>query len=221
MAPPTAAERDDESPQDDAMHSDPGTQPSTPRAPSSVPPPSEPARESRGSEGPEGRRSRFESILPGLIRRGIEKSIEAGLNTLDKSIETGRETTGAVRDVFNEVRSPRNVASAVGKALQEARLPREIAGAVFNQIDETKNDVLRIVAREVRDFLAATDLASELKAALTSLSFEVRTEVRFIPNAAGTGVRPDIRAHSRIKRASRDKRRDRLRKLSRRRRGKA
>ena len=53
---------------------------------------------------------------------------------------------------------------------------------MFSQIDETKNDVLRIVASEVRDFLDATDLASEIKAALTSLSFEVRTEVRFIPN---------------------------------------
>jgi hypothetical protein len=56
------------------------------------------------------------------------------------------------------------------------------------------------VAGEVRDFLEATDLASEIKAALTSLSFEIRTEVRFIPNDAGTGVKPDVRARSRIKR---------------------
>jgi hypothetical protein len=149
---------------------------------------------------------RFESKLPGLIRRGIEKSIEAGLNTFEKSIETGRETTGAVREAFSEVRMPRDVASAVGKALQEAKLPREIAGAVFNQIDETKNDVLRIVAKEVRDFLDATDLASEIKSALTSLSFEVRTEIRFIPNDAGTGVKPDVRSKTRVKRADSEER---------------
>ena len=106
-----------------------------------------------------------------------------------------------MREAFSEVRLPRDVASAVGKALQEAKLPREIASAVFNQIDETKNDVLRIVAREVRDFLEATDLASEIKAALTSLSFEVRTEIRFIPNDAGGGVKPDVRATTRLKRA--------------------
>ena len=41
---------------------------------------------------------------------------------------------------------------------------------------DLKNDVVRIIAREVRDFLDATDLASEIKAALTSLSFEIRTE---------------------------------------------
>jgi len=146
-------------------------------------------------------RKRFESKLPGLIRRGIEKGIEAGLNTFEKSLETGRETTDAVREVFSEVKMPRDVASAVGKALQEAKLPREIAGAVFSQIDETKNDVLRIVAKEVRDFLDATDLASEIKSALTSLSFEVRTEIRFIPNDAGSGVKPDVKSRTRVKRA--------------------
>ena len=68
--------------------------------------------------------------------------------------------------------------------------------------------MLRIVAREVRDFLEATDLAGELKAALTSLSFEIRTEVRFIPNDAGTGVKPDVRARSRVKRSTAERPRD-------------
>ncbi|MET0341056.1 MAG: hypothetical protein ABW252_08635 [Polyangiales bacterium] len=158
-------------------------------------------REPKSEPAPgDNRRGRFETRLPGLIRRGIEKGIEAGLITFEKSIETGRETTGAVREAFSDVKIP-DVASAVGKALQEAKLPREIAGAVLNQLDETKNDVVRIIAREVRDFLEATDLANEIKNALTSLSFEVRTEVRFIPNDAGTGVRPDVRARGRVKRA--------------------
>ncbi|MDB4973208.1 MAG: hypothetical protein JWN48_1549 [Myxococcaceae bacterium] len=151
--------------------------------PKSEPPPGEP------------KRGRFESRLPGLLRRGIEKSIEAGLYTFAKSLETG----DAVRERLGDVKIP-DVASAVGKALHEARLPREIAGAVLGQIDETKNDVVRIIAREVRDFLEATDLAGEIKAALTNLSFEVRTEVRFIPNDKGTGVRPDVRARGRVKR---------------------
>jgi hypothetical protein len=172
-------------------------------APPSTRPPKAPEGNGDGERPtPEPReRRRFESKLPGLIRRGIEKGIEAGLSTFEKSLETGRETTETVREVFSEVRLPRDVASAVGKALQEAKLPREIASAVFTQIDETKNDVLRIVAKEVRDFLEATDLASEIKAALTSLSFEVRTEIRFIPNDAGTGVKPDVRARGRLKRA--------------------
>ena len=168
----------------------------------------------RGEKGKE-RKNRFEALLPGMIRRGIERSIEAGLTTFEKSLETGRETTGAVREVLSEVKAPRDVANAVGKALSEAKLPRELASAVFNQIDDTKNDVLRIIAREFREFLEATDLAHELKAALTSLSFEVKTEIRFIPNDAGEGVKADVRARSRIKRTppgERPRRRNRTRK---------
>ena len=184
----------------DAREADSAPQ-SAPAQPSA--PPREPRseRKSEPASSADNKRGRFETRLPGLIRRGIEKGIEAGLSTFEKSIETGRETTDAVREVFSDVKIP-DVASAVGKALQEAKLPREIAGAVLNQLDETKNDVVRIIAREVRDFLEATDLAGEIKNALTSLSFEVRTEVRFIPNDKGTGVRPDVRARGRVKRVT-------------------
>ena len=199
----------------DAREADSAPQSAAPRAAGAPPreagaPPRESKSEPASSADP--RRGRFESRLPGLIRRGIEKGIEAGLSTFEKSIETGRETTDAVREVFSDVKIP-DVASAVGKALQEAKLPREIAGAVLSQLDETKNDVVRIIAREVRDFLEATDLAGEIKNALTSLSFEVRTEVRFIPNDKGTGVRPDVRARGRVKRVAgtRDRRARRAR----------
>ena len=173
------------------------------------PPPSDDVPETK-----EARRSRFENLLPGVIRRGIERGIEAGLNTFEKSLETGRGTTDAMREVLSEVKIPRDVASSVVRTLQEAKLPREIASAVFTQMDETKNDVLRIVAKEVRDFLEATDLATELKAALTSLSFEVRTEVRFIPNDAGAGVKPQVKARTRVKRAQDSRLRERSRRRS-------
>jgi hypothetical protein len=152
-------------------------------------------------------------MLPGLIRRGIEKGIEAGMHTLERSVETGRGTTDAVRGVLSEVKLPRDVANAVGRALTEAKLPRELAGAIFSQLDDTKNDVLRIVAGEVRSFLEATDLAGELKNALTSLSFEIRTEVRFIPNSEGTGVKPSVRARSRVKHTPQERRAERKRRL--------
>jgi hypothetical protein len=185
----------------------PSERPAAPDATSPSTPTESEFPSSPPTDAPPGeKRGRFERRLPNLIRRGIEKSIEAGLYTFEKSMETGRETTDAVREVFSDVKIP-DVASAVGKALTEAKLPREIAGAVLGQLDETKNDVVRIIAREVRDFLEATDLASEIKAALTSLSFEVRTEVRFIPNDAGTGVRPQVRARGGVKRTGSSRRR--------------
>ena len=188
----TSSPKAGEPPEDAARDSE------RPRAPSSHPP----GPDSKSEPPPgDGKRGRFESRLPSLIRRGIEKGIEAGLYTFEKSLETGRETTDAVRERFSDVKIP-DVATAVGKALHDAGLPRDIAGAVLGQIDEKKNDVVRIIAREVRDFLEATDLAGEIKAALTSLSFEMRTEVRFIPNDKGTGVRPDVRDRGRVKRTA-------------------
>ncbi len=129
--------------------------------------------EERPSQPPpasESRRKRFEHILPELIKRGIEKGFEAGMGTLSRTDE-------ALRGV-----------------VAEGKLPREVASYVFSAIDDTKNGMLRVVGREVRDFLQATDLSKELQKALTSLSFEIKTEIRFIPNDAGTGVKPEVKA---------------------------
>jgi hypothetical protein len=120
------------------------------------------------------RRLRLERILPELIKRGLERGIEAGLGTLNR---TGEAVGGVVGDVVGDVKPA-----------------REIANYVFGAIDDTKNAMVRVVAREVREFLEATDLSKELQKALTSLSFEIKTEIRFIPNDAGAGVKPDVRA---------------------------
>lgn len=122
-----------------------------------------------GAAGGESRRRRLERILPEVLKRAIEKGLEAGIGTLTNS-----------RDALQGV---------VGKV----ELPKEVAGYVLSQVDETKNAMVRVVAREVREFLQAADLAQELQRALTSLSFEIRTEIRFIPNDAG-GVTPDVKA---------------------------
>jgi hypothetical protein len=129
-------------------------------------------RPSQFPPGSESRRKRFEHMLPELIKRGIEKGFEAGLGTLSRTDE-------ALRGV-----------------VAEGKLPREVASHVFAAIDDTKNGMLRVVGREVRDFLQATDLSKELQKALTSLSFEIKTEIRFIPNDAGTGVKPEVKAGS-------------------------
>jgi hypothetical protein len=118
----------------------------------------------------ERRRRRLERILPELLKRAIEKGLETGLGTLSNSRD-------ALRGVVGE----------------NVKLPQEIVQYIFAQIDDTKSATTRVVAREVREFLAATDLSKELQKALTSLSFEIRTEIRFIPNEAG-GITPEVKA---------------------------
>ncbi len=129
-----------------------------------------PFGEDEEAETPERRerRRRLERLLRDAVRGAVEKGLEAGLETITR-------TDRAIRGVVG------------------GELPRELAGYVFQQIDETKNVMVRVVAKEVRDFLEATDLADVLQRALTSLSFEVRMQVRFVPNEAG-GIRPSVQA---------------------------
>ncbi len=120
----------------------------------------------------ERRRRRLERMLPEVLKRAIEKGFETGIETLTKPGE-------ALRGVLGE---------------KNAKLPKEIVGYIFSQVDDTKNAMVRVVAHEIRDFLTATDLSTELQKVLTSLSFEIRTEIRFIPNDKG-GIRPEVTAH--------------------------
>lgn len=81
----------------------------------------------------------------------------------------------------------------------EKNLPKEAAGFILNQADATRREILRIVSREIRVFLENMDFGGEIAKILTTLSFEVRTEIRFVPN--DEAVRPKVRNRVKIKRA--------------------
>jgi hypothetical protein len=108
----------------------------------------------------------MERLVPELIRR----IIEAGVERLSEG--------------------PENVRRVVA----DLKLPREALAAILSQLDETKSGLYRVVAREVRDILSETSLADELAKALTSLSFEIRTTVRFVPNDARKRPSPEVRS---------------------------
>jgi hypothetical protein len=122
----------------------------------------------------ERERRRLERLLPEIIKRLIETGYE--------KISEG----------------PENVRQFVS----ELRLPKEALGLILAQLDETKNGLYRVVAKEIRDFLEHSNLAEELSKALTTLSFEIRTEVRFVPNEAKLNAppRPDVRSKVTMKR---------------------
>ncbi len=176
----------------------------------SVPPPDEPTDELEPPEDDErdarrdSRRRRLEKLVPDLLKRAIERGIEAGLNSLGnagKPKSADNKTSETIPPP--PPRDPsRDATPKDPPAHREiASVPKEIAGYVFSQIDDTKSAMVRVVAREVREFLEAADLATELQKALTMLSFEIRTEIRFIPNEAG-GIKPDVKAAISPKNAS-------------------
>ncbi len=96
----------------------------------------------------------------------------------------------------------------ISSALQDA-IPREMAkevvGYIKRQVDSARDESVRVVGKQIKGFLDNLDVGGELKKALTSLSFEIRTEVRFIPNdKAGRGVRPDAKVRVKVKPAKDD-----------------
>lgn len=157
---------------------------------SDPPPPPDSPRHSegspRGGEAPEGVRRIFERIL----REGVKRVVEKGV--------------GQIAD------GPENLRQFVA----DLRLPKEAAFYLLQQIDETKNGLYRAVARELRDFLEHTNLSEELTRALTTLSFEVKMEIRFIPNdqrfegspegARRATPKPDVRTSVRVRDSNRD-----------------
>jgi len=125
---------------------------SEPPPPSSGPTP--------GSEPPpspqtkDSRRRRLEGVIPEIVKRAVELG-------LDKARE-----------------SPENLKQFV----QDLKVPKEIAHYLLGQVDETKNGLFRVVAKEMRDFLEQTNFAGEMQKLLTTVQFEVNTTIRFTPN---------------------------------------
>jgi hypothetical protein len=102
----------------------------------------------------EGRRRRLEGVIPEIVRRAVELGVE-------KAQE-----------------APDNLKQFVG----DMKLPKEIAHYLLVQVDETKNGLFRVVAKEIRDFLEHTNFAGEVQKLLTTVQFEVNTTIRFTPN---------------------------------------
>ncbi len=122
-------------------------------------------------------RARLEHLVPELVRR----TFTAGL--------------GAVYSTEEGLR----------KMAKDLNLP-DVAGYLASSADATKDRVLEVVARETREFLEHVNLSEEIAKLLTRLSFEIKTEIRFIPNSERfIGSEPDVKASVRLKRTDDDK----------------
>ncbi len=124
-----------------------------------------PKAESGGSVPPpppdQERRRLYERAVPEVIKRIVERAVESGVEKLN---EIGER--------------PDNLRHF----LSELRLPTEVLADVYAQVDDTKNGLYRVVAKEIRDVLEHTAIADEIAKVLTKLSFEIKTEIRFVPN---------------------------------------
>jgi hypothetical protein len=127
-------------------------------------------------ELPETIRHRLERLVPELVR----KTFAAGLGAVFSTEE-------GIRKIARE------------------SLP-EVAGYIASSADGAKDKVFDVIARETREFLSSLNVSEEIAKILTTLSFEIKTEIRFIPNSERfIGAEPDVKASVRIKRADESK----------------
>jgi hypothetical protein len=121
----------------------------------------EPPEKPEGERGEHEKRRLFERVMPEIVKRVVERAVETGASRLAEG--------------------PENIRNFV----QEMKLPKEVLHYLYQQVDDTKNGIYRVVAKEIRDVLEQTQFADEITKVLTKLSFEIKTEIRFIPNDAG------------------------------------
>ena len=104
------------------------------------------------------RRRPFERAVPEAVRRLVERALLSGMKNIAEAPENIREIIG------------------------DLKLPKEAAGFLYEQVDDTKKGVYRVVAKEIRDVLEHMNFADEIAEVLTKLQFEVNTTIRFVPN---------------------------------------
>lgn len=87
----------------------------------------------------------------------------------------------------------RAVDNAVGSVQNTGSVGKEAFSFLLQQGDKGKKEVVRIVAKEVGDFLRGVDLASEVAKVLTSVQVDVQASVKFRPSEGGHIPKPDIK----------------------------
>ena len=110
------------------------------------------------NEGDGDRKRLLERAIPEILKRVLERAIETGVGKL--------------------VEGPENLRQLVG----DLKLPNEVLHYLYTQMDDTKSGLYRVVANEIHDFFERMQFADELTKVLTKLSFEIKTEIRFVPN---------------------------------------
>ena len=120
-----------------------------------MPPPENGAAAHEAHEAePRDKRGRLDGFIPDIVKR----TFYAGLGA-----------------VFTTEEGIRKIAS-------DLKLPKDVANYLIQQAASSKDELFRVVGKEMRGFLETVNISGELQKLLTSLSFEIKTEIRFIPN---------------------------------------
>ncbi|MFT3692897.1 MAG: hypothetical protein QM831_07135 [Kofleriaceae bacterium] len=132
--------------------------------------PPKPAEKDADDKLTESIRARLEHLVPELVK----KTFAAGMGAVFQTEE-------GIRRIARE------------------NLP-DVVGYATSATSDAKDKVWEIIALQTKEFLSNLNLTEEIAKILTTLSFEIKTEVRFIPNSERLmGSEPDVKASVRLK----------------------
>jgi hypothetical protein len=89
--------------------------------------------------------------------------------------------------------------SVIRKMLTDSKMRRELLASLLSQWGDTKNAAWSVLGKEFRGFLESTDVALLIVRVLTSVSFEIRTEVKFVANEGALIPRPIVKSEVKAK----------------------
>jgi hypothetical protein len=132
------------------------------------------------------------------MRKGAPESENSGPRSRPSSGPTRGLTDGVLSELLKRLidAGAKNLsAEPMRQLLAEMKLPKDallhlLSQHLLIQLEETKENVYRLISRELKDLLERTNVAEEIASALTRLSLDVTMRVRFSPT---DGEPPSLR----------------------------
>lgn len=132
------------------------------------------------------------------MRKGQSESESPGPRSRPSSGPTRGLADGVLSELLKRLvdAGTKNLsAEPMRQLLAEMKLPKDallhlLSQHLLIQLEETKENVYRLISRELKDLLERTNVAEEIASALTRLSLDVTMRVRFSPTE---GEAPSLR----------------------------
>jgi hypothetical protein len=132
------------------------------------------------------------------VRKGAPESEGAAPRSRPSSGPTRGLADGVLSELLKRLidAGTKNLsAEPMRQLLAEMKLPKDallhlLTQHLLIQLEETKENVYRLISRELKDLLERTNVAEEIASALTRLSLDVTMRVRFSPSE---GEPPSLR----------------------------
>ena len=128
------------------------------------------------------------------MRKSSPENESVGPRSRPSSGPTRGPTDGVLSELLKRLidAGAKNLsAEPMRQLLAEMKLPKDallhlLSQHLLIQLEETKENVYRLVSRELKDLLERTNVAEEIASALTRLSLDVTMRVRFSPTEGAT-----------------------------------